>query len=292
MPPHEATERAEATATEAAEWTATAIKATSDAHMTEIQTAGATQTEVANLPPAEQTAFALTETATHSIDPLATMSVTPDPATRCTHTVEVGDTLFQLAQTYSTTVEKFRTINPLTADALFVGSELIVPDCYKPGDSLTLIAETLGTTVEGLRLLNRLTDELLSVRQEFDVPGCAPDDIDPDSPENPYFCDDVPIGIVIKTGDRDVRCEVVEISEIDKHPLMNAGIKLAVDVWGRAEAGVGVCFQGDGSLVFMDTSVSPPAVSRLSLIASGDMMFGKFSKSGVVVHVSALSDDS
>ena len=162
----------------------------------------------------------------------------------------------------------------------------------QPGDSLTLIAETLGTTVEDLRLLNRLTDDLISVGQELDVPGCAPDEIDPDSPENPYICDDVPIEIVIKTGDRDVRCEVIEISDIDKHPLMNAGIKVAVDVWGRAEAGVEVCFRGGGSLVFMDTSASPPAVSRLSLYSSGDMTCGKFSKSGVVVHVSALSDDS
>ncbi|MYD09446.1 MAG: LysM peptidoglycan-binding domain-containing protein [Chloroflexi bacterium] len=143
IPPVVATERAEATETEAAEQTQTAVPptqtaeaATSIAQLTATQAAGATQTEVALLPPLEQTAFALTETATHSVDPLATLSATPDPATRCRHTVAVGDTLFQLAQTYNTTVEKFRAINQLTEDALFVDAELIVPDCYRPGGDI------------------------------------------------------------------------------------------------------------------------------------------------------------
>lgn len=162
----------------------------------------------------------------------------------------------------------------------------------QPGDSLIHIAETLNTTIEDLRLLNRMTDDLLAVGQELDVPGCAPDNIDPNSPDYPYICDDIPDDIIIRSAHRDVRCEVVEISDIDKHPLMNAGIKLAADVWGRTEAGVEVCFSDGGSLVFMDTSVSPPAVSRLSLYSSGDLMCGKFSKSGVVAHVSALNDDS
>ena len=162
----------------------------------------------------------------------------------------------------------------------------------QPGDSLTLIADQLGTTVEDLQLLNRLTGDRLSVGQTLEVPGCAPDEIDPDSPEHPYICDDIPFEIIVKSGDRDVRCEVVEISDIDKHPLMNAGIKVAVAVWGRTEAGVEVCFPGDGSLVFMDTSVSPPAVSRLSLYALGDLTCGRFAQSGTVVHVAALGEVS
>lgn len=168
-------------------------------------------------------------------------------------------------------------------------------DCIyvvQPGDSLTEIAEQLDTTAGDLQSLNRLSGDLLSVGQELDVPGCAPDEIDPDSPETPYICDDTPSDIVIKTGDRDVRCRVVEISDIDKHPLMNAGIIVAVEVWGRTDAGVEVCFSGDGTLVFMDTSVSPTAVSRLPLYASGDLSCGRFSTNGTVVRVAALSEDS
>ncbi len=165
--------------------------------------------------------------------------------------------------------------------------EEVPRDCIyvvQPGDSLILIAETLNTTIDDLRLLNRLGDDLLSVGQELEIPGCGH--------ENPEICDDIPFDIIMKSGDRDVRCEVVEISDIDKHPLMNAGITVAVDVWGRTEAGVEVCIRDGGSLVFMDKSVSPPAVSRLSLYESGDLMCGKFSKNGIVVHVAALNEDS
>ena len=132
---------------------------------TATQAIGATLTEVANLPPLQQTAFALTETATHSIDPLATMSATPDPLTQCTHTVAVGDTLFQLAQTYNTTVEKFRAINQLTEDALYVGSELIVPDCYRPSDGLD--SSALGFSCQNLfdNMVVRTTSQVVGCRE-------------------------------------------------------------------------------------------------------------------------------
>ena len=162
----------------------------------------------------------------------------------------------------------------------------------QPGDSLIPIAEKVNATVEDLRLLNRLTDDLLSVGQALDLPGCAPDEIDPDSPAHPYICDDMPDEIIIRSRDRDVRCQVVEIGELDKHPLMNAGIEAAAEVWGRTEAGVEVCFADGGSLVFMDTSTSPPAVSRLSLYTSGELTCGRILKSGTVVHVSPLQEDA
>ena len=172
------TEAAGATQTEVAllpppEQTAFALTeapeaATSVAQLTQTEAAGATQTEVALLPPLEQTAFALTETATHSVDPLATLSVTPDPETRCRHTVVVGDTLFQLALTYNTTVEKFRAINQLTEDALFVDSELIVPDCYRPGDDIE--SSSLDFSCQNLY-------DSMVVRSASRVVGCREVDI-------------------------------------------------------------------------------------------------------------------
>ncbi|MYD09445.1 MAG: LysM peptidoglycan-binding domain-containing protein [Chloroflexi bacterium] len=168
-------------------------------------------------------------------------------------------------------------------------------DCVyivQPGDSLIPIAEKQNTSVEDLRLLNRLTDDLLSVGQALDLPGCAPDKIDPDSPAHPYICDDIPAEIVIRSRDLDVRCEVVEIGELDKHPLMNAGIEIAAAVWGRTDAGVEACFADGGSLVFMDTSASPPAVSRLSLYTSGELACGRITTSGTVVYVSPLQEDA
>ncbi len=148
------------------------------------------------------------------------------------------------------------------------------------------IALRYSTTIEDLRSLNRLTEDALAVGQELILPSC-----EPVSPEDPYVCDNIPLEIFIKSGSPDVRCEQVEISDIDKHPFMNAGIEVAVEVWGRVEEGVEVCFPGDGSLVFMDTAQSPPGVTRLPLYADGDLMCARFDQSGVIVHVSALTDD-
>ena len=171
----------DAAATDAAA-TQTAQKETEDAGAIETADAHATETEIAKLPPADQTATAeaangtataeaeLTLTASPTLDGSITPSPTasPDPATRCTLTVEIGDTLFQLAQTYNTTVEKFRAINQLTEDALFVGSELIVPDCYRPGDDLENSA--LGFSCQNLY-------DSMVVRTSSQVVGCRDVDL-------------------------------------------------------------------------------------------------------------------
>ena len=154
------------------------------------------------------------------------------------------------------------------------------------GDSLYTIALQFNTTIEEMRLINRLTDDALSIGQELILPGC-----ESPSPEDPYICDNIPFDIFIKSANTDLRCEVVEISDIDKHPAMNAGIVVAVEVWGRVERDVEVCFAGGGSLVFVDPSISPAQVTRLALYESGELLCGLISRSGTVVHVAPLSDD-
>lgn len=162
------------------------------------------------------------------------------------------------------------------------------PDCIyivEAGDSLYTIALKFTTTIEEIRSLNRVPDDELSIGQELILPNC-------DSPlDDPYICTDIPSDIIIEAPTRDIRCEVVNISDIDKHPLMNAGIHLAVEVWGRVNLGVEVCFSGGGSLVFMDTRFSPPGVSRLPLYQSGDLTCARIDRGGTVVHVAPLTDD-
>ena len=43
-----------------------------------------------------------------------------------TYVVRGGDTLFQIAQTYKTTVEKIKAENGLASDILFVGQKLVI----------------------------------------------------------------------------------------------------------------------------------------------------------------------
>ena len=181
--------------------TQTAVKQTQDALATGTANAHLTETAIANLPPADQTATAqanATQTAevapTHTeiakiaatlaaiqtqtkaaeLSPTGTISPSPspsptlDPDTACRHTVAAGETLFQLALSYGTTVENFQQINQLTSNTLFIGQELIVPDCYVPsGDT---VSRTLDYTCQ------QLFDSMV-VRSTSRVIECRPVDI-------------------------------------------------------------------------------------------------------------------
>lgn len=163
------------------------------------------------------------------------------------------------------------------------------PSCIyvvEAGDSLYAIALKFDTTIEAIRELNRLRADVLPVGHELILPGC-----ESPTPEDPFVCVDIAAEIVIKSPTSDVRCELVNISDIDKHPLMNAGIRVVFEIWGRVDLGVEVCFTGSGSLVFVDTSLSPSAVTRLPLYAADGQTCGRIDRGGTVVQVAALSDD-
>ena len=154
------------------------------------------------------------------------------------------------------------------------------------GDSLYQIAVRYNTTVNELRGLNRLQTDTLHVGQLIDLPSCHPL-----SPDDPYLCPGLPDGYIVKTVSRDVRCQVVVIADIDKHPLMNAGVVQALDIWGAVEYGVEFCFSGQGTLVHEDDSVAPPLAKRLSLYSKDGMQCALIPASGKVAHVAPLTDE-
>lgn len=163
------------------------------------------------------------------------------------------------------------------------------PSCIytvEGGDSLFTVALQFNTTIEAIRELNRLRDEVLSIGQELILPGC-----ESPTPEDPFVCEEITDEIVIKSPTTDVLCELVNINDIDKHPLMNAGIRMAFEIWGRVDLGVEVCFSDGGSLVFVDTSLSSSGVTRLPLFSSHGGTCGQIDRGGTVVHVAPLSDD-
>ena len=185
-----------------------------------------------------------TPTPTATITPTMTPSPTP---VNCVYTVVGGDTLFDLALTYVTTIDAFGEINRLDGDALAIGQELFIPGCVS-------------------------------------------------NPDVPYLCDGLPEYVVMSSVSSNVRCEVTEISDIDKHPLMNSGIIVAFDVWGNLNLGAEVCSQRLGSILFVDTAVSPPEVTRLATDA--DAVLAEESvcvavvKAGTVVLVEPLTEES
>ncbi len=102
-----------------------------------------------------------------------------------TYIVEKGDTLYDIAIAYNTTVESIKKSNNLTSDLLSIGQELIIPTVELPtepiagepltytvkaGDTLYSIAQRFNVTLEEIRNLNNLTTNLLSIGQVLLIP--------------------------------------------------------------------------------------------------------------------------
>lgn len=100
----------------------------------------------------------------------------PSPSTDITtYTVKKGDSLYQIAKQYNTTISNLMTINNLKSSNLSIGQKLKVPvsntsqNIYtvKSGDTLYSIAHANNTTVSDLIAKNNLSTSTLSVGQKL-----------------------------------------------------------------------------------------------------------------------------
>lgn len=96
------------------------------------------------------------------------------------YTVKKGDSLYQIALKYNTTVNDIKRLNNLTSNLLSIGQQLKIPKLtetsdyiiytVKRGDSLYQIALTYDTSVNEIKRLNNLTSNLLSIGQQLKIP--------------------------------------------------------------------------------------------------------------------------
>ena len=101
------------------------------------------------------------------------------------YTVLAGDTLFNIAQKFQTTVEAIMALNNLTSSSITVGQRLKIPVLgtmpppsettftytVTAGDTLFSIANRFGTTVAELRRINNLTSDILRIGQQLQIPS-------------------------------------------------------------------------------------------------------------------------
>jgi len=109
------------------------------------------------------------------------------PSGSFAYTIKSGDTFYKLAQTYNTTVEAIRALNPgLDPYNLQIGQVICIPGGSQPqvcppgsfaytiksGDTFYKLAQTYNTTVEAIRALNPGLDPYnLQIGQVICIPG-------------------------------------------------------------------------------------------------------------------------
>lgn len=107
-----------------------------------------------------------------TVGTVLTIPTTTDSSTNLNssmYVVKAGDTLWNIAKRYNTTVENLMMMNNLTTDLITIGQRLMVPNknvyVVKAGDTLWNIAKRNNTTVENLMMLNNLNTDLIKPGQ-------------------------------------------------------------------------------------------------------------------------------
>ena len=98
--------------------------------------------------------------------------------------VKKGDTLYQIANKFNTTIEKIKKANNLTTNSLSINQELIIPKnnstdkttnmntyIVKKGDTLYSIAKNNNTSISEIKRINSLTSNTLNIGQTLTIPN-------------------------------------------------------------------------------------------------------------------------
>jgi cell wall-associated NlpC family hydrolase len=108
-----------------------------------------------------------------------------------TYTVQSGDSLWKISQTYQVTISQLKQWNQLSTDTIYVNQNLLVAPpsvtataatastttyityTVKAGDTLYRISKIYGTTVTDIKSLNGLTSDLIQIGQQLNIQSAA-----------------------------------------------------------------------------------------------------------------------
>lgn len=96
-----------------------------------------------------------------------------------TYTVQKGDSLYSIANSYGISVDELKRVNDIVGNILTIGQVLVIPTSnanasnlyvVQKGDSLWSIANNFGVSVNAIRMINNLTSDVLSIGQTLMIP--------------------------------------------------------------------------------------------------------------------------
>src|SRR5690625_2769774 len=90
-----------------------------------------------------------------------------------TYEVENGDSLWDIAKEFNTTIEDLVDINNLESTTIQPKQELVVNDFYvvEKGDTLSAIGKEFNVSVSKIKKWNDLDSDLITVGQELEIKG-------------------------------------------------------------------------------------------------------------------------
>lgn len=103
-----------------------------------------------------------------------------------TYTVQSGDSLWKISQSYQVTINQLKEWNHLVGDTIYVNQNIAIQGSQPAttitsgatytvvsGDTLSGIAKTYGTTVSTLKSINGLSSDLIRVGQKLTISGTS-----------------------------------------------------------------------------------------------------------------------
>ena len=157
---------------------------------------------------------------------------------------------------------------------------------------LTLINVTASNCDKGIKLDNSHVSvqgdsNICGLSRDELVTGSGTSDINLPVALPPATCGDVPASVAVVSATyglaSGLQCQLVDGAGIGVQSIIDAGFISAVNLWGYVDQGVEICFPQLGSLVFLDSAITPRTASAIAGYRRGNSTCAQVTRAGTVV---------
>jgi hypothetical protein len=157
---------------------------------------------------------------------------------------------------------------------------------------LTLINVVVENCKRGVKQRNGHTiiegaSDICGLDADEMVEGSGTRNISIPPPPIPATCRDLPPGVATVSATygltSGVQCQLVDGAGIGVQSVVDAGFIAAVNIWAYVEQGVEICFPRLGSLIFLDSAITPRTLSAIDAYRKGHSVCTHLTRPGTVV---------